>query len=55
MKPFAKVFANLFDREHADAGVTSRRRIQREWDRQRARALTPREREEIDAIFSRAL
>lgn len=55
MKPFAKVFANMFDRDHASADVMNRRRIQREWDRQRARALTPRDREEIDAIFSRAL
>ncbi len=55
MKPFAKVFANLFDRDHVEADTAYRRRIQREWDRQRARAMTPREREEIDAIFSRAL
>lgn len=30
-------------------------RIHREWDRQRAKAMSPSERDEIDAIFSRAL
>lgn len=30
-------------------------RIRHEWDRQRARALSPSELSEIDAIFSRSL
>lgn len=55
MKPIARVLANLFDRSHVDRDATARHRIQREWDRQRARALTPSERDEIDTIFSRAL
>lgn len=29
--------------------------LYREWDRQRARAMSPSERSEIDAIFSRVL
>lgn len=35
--------------------LTERERIVQEWDRQRARALTPSDAAEIDAIFSRAL
>ncbi len=55
MKPFARLFGNLFERgaEHDDSA--RRRQIHREWDRQRARALTPSDRAEIDAIFSRHL
>ena len=51
MKTLASIFASVFDRE---AG-TGRNAIHREWDRQRARALSPSELAEIDAIFSRAL
>ncbi len=39
----------------SDAVADARSDIYREWDRQRARALSPSDREEIDAIFSRAL
>lgn len=35
--------------------LTERERVIQEWDRQRARALTPADAAEIDAIFSRAL
>ncbi|CAB4857554.1 MAG: hypothetical protein F2793_00190 [Actinobacteria bacterium] len=55
MKPFAKVFASMFDRQPLDNSVAARRAIHREWDRQRANALTPADRAEIDAIFSRSL
>ena len=55
MKPFAKVFASLFGAEPFDPEAARRRQIHDEWDRQRAQALTPAEREEIDAIFSRNL
>jgi hypothetical protein len=55
MKPMAKVFASLFSSEPLDPETARRRQIHREWDRQRAAALTPAEREEIDAIFSRNL
>lgn len=55
MSPFAKVFATLFGSQPLDPEAVRRRQIHREWDRQRATALTPSEREEIDAIFSRNL
>lgn len=55
MKQFAKVFAQMFDRGPVDSEAEYRRHLQREWDLQRASALTPQHREEIDAIFSRAL
>ena len=55
MKPFAKVFASMFDRKPHDENKAARRAFHREWDRQRAIALTPSHRAEIDAIFSRSL
>lgn len=54
MKPF-KSFAALFSTSSADAELEARRAIHREWDRQRALAISPSDRAEIDAIFSRAL
>jgi hypothetical protein len=35
--------------------TNDREKMYREWDRQRARALTPSDRAEIDAIFARHL
>jgi hypothetical protein len=55
MTPFAKVFASMFDRQPHDDNMAARRALHREWDRQRANALTPSDRAEIDAIFSRSL
>lgn len=55
MKPLAKVITSLFGAEHLDPESARRRQIHREWDRQRSQALSPAEREEIDAIFSRNL
>lgn len=55
MKPFAKAFASLLRPDPIDNHASARRQIHREWDRQRARATTPSERAEIDAIFSRHL
>jgi hypothetical protein len=55
VKPFAKVFASMFDHAPLDPEADRRRQIHREWDRQRAKALTASERNEIDAIFSRNL
>lgn len=55
MKPIANVFASLFGSQPLDHEAARRRQIHREWDRQRAQAMTPSEREEIDAIFSRNL
>lgn len=54
MKSLATVFSTVFDRT-VDGEAASRRSISREWDRQRARALSPSDLAEIDAIFSRAL
>lgn len=53
MKPFSKVMS-LFDRS-GNRASTSHRRIHREWDRQRALALSPSDLAEIDAIFARHL
>ncbi|MCX6431674.1 MAG: hypothetical protein NTX29_02450 [Actinobacteria bacterium] len=55
MKPFAKVFAAMFGSESFDKDSSRNRQIHREWDRQRSNAMSPSEREEIDAIFSRNL
>ncbi len=55
MKPFARVFASMFGTSPLDNESARSRQIHREWDRQRALALTPAERSEIDAIFSRNL
>ena len=55
MKPIAKVFASLFGSEPFDQETARSRQIHREWDRQRANAMSDSEREEIDAIFSRNL
>lgn len=51
MKPLASIFANLLGGRDQDMSV--RRQITREWESQRARAMSPSERAEIDAIFSR--
>ena len=55
MRPFAKVFAAMFGPESFDKETPRSRQIHRDWDRQRASAMSPAEREEIDAIFSRNL
>lgn len=55
MKPLANVFATLFGTGTVDNDTARNRQIHREWDRQRALALSPSERSEIDAIFSRNL
>jgi len=53
MHPFAKTFANLFERGTPEQ--SRRRAIIREWDRQRARAVSASDLAEIDAIFTRHL
>lgn len=55
MRPFAKVFASMFGTSPLDHEAANRQQIHREWDRQRSLALTPSDRAEIDAIFSRNL
>jgi len=55
VRPFAQIFATMFDREPQGREAAKRRQIHREWDRQRARALSPSDRDEIDAIFARHL
>ena len=49
------VFSTMFRQPQLENDRARRRHIRREWDRQRARAISPAEREEIDAIFSRHL
>jgi hypothetical protein len=53
MAPLTKVFANLFDR--GDDATIQRRQIIREWNKQRAQAISPSDLAEIDAIFARHL
>ena len=55
MKPLAKVLGSILDTTQLDNETQSRRRIAREWDRQRSLAISPSDRAEIDAIFSRNL
>ena len=49
------VFSTMFRQSTKDGDRTRTRDIHREWDRQRARAISPAERDEIDAIFARHL
>ncbi len=55
MSTFGNVFANLLGSRPETNEMTARRHIQRAWDRERSRALTPSHRAEVDAIFSRYL
>jgi hypothetical protein len=55
VKPFARVFANMFDHGSLDHESDRRRQIHREWDRQRSLATSPSDLAEIDAIFARNL
>ena len=54
MKQFGSIFSSIFGTT-IDAETAERKRIYREWDRQRQAALNPSDLAEIDAIFSRAL
>jgi len=55
MTTLAKVFSAMFTSSAVDSETARRQEIDREWDRQRARALGPADRAEIDAIFSRII
>lgn len=55
MKHFASVFSHMFARGTVAQTTAARDQIQRDWARQRERAMTPSERSEIDAIFARYL
>lgn len=48
-----KAFARLFARIIPDIVTSETEKVRREWDRQRARAMSPSEVSEIDAIFAR--
>lgn len=48
MKAIGRLFSNIFSIAKSDT-----MNIYREWDKQRARAMSPNELAEIDAIFSR--
>lgn len=49
MKALSRLFANLF----TSPATSSIEKMHREWDRQRAKAMSPSELSEIDAIFAR--
>lgn len=53
MKAFTKLFSSLFSVE--PIVLHEKEKVRRDWDRARSRAMTPSERSEIDAIFSRHL
>lgn len=48
MKALSRLFANIFT-----IAKSENEKFHREWDRQRARAMSPSELSEIDAIFAR--
>jgi hypothetical protein len=50
VKALGTIFNSVFS---ADRAVSRTTQIRREWDKQRARAMSPSELAEIDAIFSR--
>jgi hypothetical protein len=50
MKTIKNLFSRMFQSYNNE--VTN---IHREWDRQRARSMSPAETAEIDAIFSRSI
>ena len=51
MKALARLFAIIVP----DIVTSEAEKIHIEWDRQRARAMSPSELSEIDAIFSRSI
>lgn len=56
MKSLGAFFSNLFgtlSAEDRSEEAMKRRNLYREWDKQRARAISPSDLAEIDAIFSR--
>ena len=55
MNTLAKVFSSMFDRQPLNSEGARRQQIHREWDRQRALAMSPADLAEIDAIFARSL
>ena len=50
-----KALTRLFARILPDIVTSETEKMYREWDRQRARAMSPSELSEIDAIFSRSI
>jgi hypothetical protein len=55
MNTLAKMFSSMFDRQPLNSEGARRQKIHREWDRQRALAVSPADLAEIDAIFARSL
>lgn len=53
MKQLSHVFSTLFGALPRDPEASKRRQMHRDWDRMRTQALSPSERDEIDAIFAR--
>lgn len=51
MKAFTSLFAGLFGKDT----TSDVPKIYKEWDRQRAKAISPNDLAEIDAIFARHL
>lgn len=53
MKKFGEAIIGIFSL--GERPLSEKEKIHREWDKQRSRAMSPSERSDIDAIFSRAL
>ena len=53
MKKLGEAVISIFS--FGSRPLSEREKIAREWDKQRARAMSPSELSDIDAIFSRAL
>lgn len=53
MKKFGEAVISVFS--FGKRPLSESEKISREWDKQRARAMSPSELSDIDAIFSRAL
>lgn len=55
MRPFSRIFGQMFASDALDPEARRRLEIDRQWQQLRDAATSPSEREEIDAIFSRAV
>lgn len=53
MNRISKAVGSILSSRRLDSDSSERVQIYREWDRQRARAISPADISEIDAIFSR--
>jgi len=53
VKKFGEAVVRIFS--FGERPLSENEKVRREWEKQRSRAMSPSERSDIDAIFSRAL